>query len=342
MKYMLMLYDNAGTRDLFIGEEGQELMAQVNAIMAELTESGELIGGEALAEPPATQTVRLEDGVPVVTDGPLAEAKEFFGGYLLVDVESIERAVRDRLAAGRAKPIEVRPLMGGGGDRDVTTPGETERLLRELAPQALGALVRRHRDFEACEDALQEALLAAAAQWPRDGVPEQPRAWLIAVAARRLVDEVRSDIARRRREERRPPRSPSQARSPAGDDTLALLLMCCHPALTPASQIALTLRAVGGLTTEQIAAAFLVPETTMAQRISRAKATIRADGIAFALPPRAAARPAPGRRAARAVPGLQRGLHGQLRGGAAARRAGRRGDPPDPAAAPAAAGRGRR
>lgn len=168
----------------------------------------------------------------------------------------------------------------------MSTTSDTERLLRELAPPALGALVRRHRDFEACEDALQEALLAAVAQWPRDGVPDHPHGWLVAVASRRLVDASRSDSARRRREEAvalEPEAEPGAVA--AGDDTLTLMLLCCHPALTPASQIALTLRAVGGLTTEQIAAAFLVPEATMAQRISRAKATIRADGIRFALPP---------------------------------------------------------
>jgi hypothetical protein len=114
MKYLLMLYDNAGTRDLFNSDEGKELLAQVNAIVDELTESGELIGGEALAEPPATRTVRLQDGVNVVTDGPLAEAKEFFGGYLLVDVESAQRAV-EIATRWPSKPIEVRPLMGGGG-----------------------------------------------------------------------------------------------------------------------------------------------------------------------------------------------------------------------------------
>jgi hypothetical protein len=114
MKYLLMLYDNASTRDLFGSEEGQDLMTQVDAVMAELTESGELIGGEALAEPVATRTVRLEAGVPVVTDGPLAEAKEYFGGYLLLDVESIDRAV-EIARRWPSKPIEVRPLMGGGG-----------------------------------------------------------------------------------------------------------------------------------------------------------------------------------------------------------------------------------
>jgi RNA polymerase sigma factor (sigma-70 family) len=157
-----------------------------------------------------------------------------------------------------------------------------EDLLRGLAPQVLGVLARRTDRFDAAEDAVQEALLAAAATWPRDGVPDNPRGWLITVAARRLTDELRSEQARRRREDvaaaQVPPGEPEIAEE---DDTLALLFLCCHPALSPASQVALTLRAVGGLTTAQIAAAFMVPEATMAQRISRAKQTIRAAGASF-------------------------------------------------------------
>jgi RNA polymerase sigma factor (sigma-70 family) len=168
-----------------------------------------------------------------------------------------------------------------------------EGLLRELAPQVLAVLVRRHRRLDACEDAVQEALIAAAAQWPADGIPEHPRAWLVTVATRRLTDEVRSEAARRQREDADAARSrPEDRVAPAAgemppderDDTLALLFMCCHPALSTPSQIALTLRAVGGLTTAQIAAAFLVPEATMAQRISRGKAAIRDAGTTFALP----------------------------------------------------------
>jgi RNA polymerase sigma factor (sigma-70 family) len=166
-----------------------------------------------------------------------------------------------------------------------------EGLLRELAPQVLGVLVRRYGSFDTCEDAVQEALIAASRQWPAEGVPEHPQAWLVAVASRRLVDEVRSDVARRRREEGAAAvaladersQAPGAERPREHDDTLTLLLLCCHPALSPASQIALTLRAVGGLTTAEIASAFLVPEATMAQRISRAKATIRDRG--FAPPP---------------------------------------------------------
>ncbi|NMO91815.1 RNA polymerase sigma factor [Actinomycetospora sp. TBRC 11914] len=166
-----------------------------------------------------------------------------------------------------------------------------EDLVRALAPQVLGALVRRHGQFDACEDAVQEALLAASEQWASDGVPDNPRAWLTTVASRRVVDEVRSETARRRREETAAALAGMAVRAPAPeqasgvDDSLTLLFLCCHPAVTPASQVALTLRAVGGLTTAEIAAAFLVPEATMGPRISRAKQQIRAAGARFELPP---------------------------------------------------------
>jgi RNA polymerase sigma factor (sigma-70 family) len=202
-----------------------------------------------------------------------------------------------------------------------------EDLMRQLAPQVLGALVRRYGHFDACEDAVQEALLAAATRWPAEGLPRNPRAWLTTVASRRLIDRMRSDEARRRREDAGAARTPADrwvapgpgdtpdaaggngdvigvdvgevigaggppatgAAAAAGDpaerdDTLALLFMCSHPALSPPSQLALTLRAVGGLTTAEIARAFLVPEPTMAQRISRAKHSIRAAGARFELP----------------------------------------------------------
>ena len=162
----------------------------------------------------------------------------------------------------------------------------TEDLLRELAPQVLGALVRRRGQFDACEDAVQEALLAASQRWPVDGVPDNPRSWLLTVANRRLVDAFRSENARRRREEANAALQPLDPDAlPDRDETLALLFMCCHPALSPPSQLALTLRAVGGLSTAEIANAFLVPEATMAQRISRAKQTIKGSGERFDLPP---------------------------------------------------------
>jgi predicted RNA polymerase sigma factor len=184
-------------------------------------------------------------------------------------------------------------------------PGLDEDLLRWLAPQVLGALVRRWGQFDACEDAVQEALLAAAVQWPAEGRPANPYGWLT-VATRRLTDEMRSDAARRRREglaaadpadpavpgaagtTGKPPVSPDlggQTGAADADDTLVLLFLCAHPALSAPSQIALTLRAVGGLSTAEIARAFLVPEATMAQRISRAKQAIRDSGSQFSLPP---------------------------------------------------------
>lgn len=178
--------------------------------------------------------------------------------------------------------------------------------VRELAPRVLGALLRRHGGLDVCEDAVQEALIAAAEQWPREGVPDNPFGWLYAVASRRLVDAIRADAARRAREERDALIDPTSRGTgpgaaaggaaaidgrPAGlpeapehDDSLDLLLLCCHPSLAPAAQIALTLRAVAGLTTAQIAAAFFTSETTMAQRITRAKATIRDTGASFPEP----------------------------------------------------------
>jgi RNA polymerase sigma factor (sigma-70 family) len=146
-------------------------------------------------------------------------------------------------------------------------------------------LTRRSGDFAAAEDAVQEALLAAAVHWPREGVPEQPRGWLIQTAERRLIDQVRSDRSRRAREEISARREPPGRDVADVDDTLTVFFMCCHPALTPASSIALTLRAVGGLTTAEIARAFLVDEATMAQRISRAKQQIKTSGVPFRLPP---------------------------------------------------------
>ncbi len=166
----------------------------------------------------------------------------------------------------------------------------SEHLLRELAPQVLGAVLRRFRDFASAEDAVQEALVAATTQWPREGLPDNPRGWLIQVASRRMTDYLRSELARRRRETYVAMQSAHEASAALTenetdqDDTLILLFMCCHPALTSSSAIALTLRAVGGLSTAEIANAFLVPEATMAQRISRAKQSIKASGVPFRLP----------------------------------------------------------
>ena len=178
---------------------------------------------------------------------------------------------------------------------------DTEDLLRTLAPQVLGAVVRRYGHFSVAEDAVQEALLAAAVQWPDAGVPGNPQGWLITVAARRLTDLLRAEQTRQRREETAARRMlpgewlarPADHSAPDSDDTLILLFLCCHPALSAASQIALTLRAVGGLTTAEIARAFLVTERTMTRRITRAKQAIAGSGIRpAATGPRAGQRPA--------------------------------------------------
>ena len=157
--------------------------------------------------------------------------------------------------------------------------------IRDLAPQVLGTLVRRFGDFDASEDALQEALLAAAGKWPSQGLPRNPKGWLVTVATRRMIEMWRNDTARRRREEAAAHEAQETSPSPMESDSPTLLLLCCHPSLSPVSQVALTLRAVGGLTTAEIARAFLVPEATMGQRISRAKQTIKAAGARFELPP---------------------------------------------------------
>ncbi len=179
---------------------------------------------------------------------------------------------------------------GARGAAGADTADAIGDLLRELTPQVLGALVRRYGGFDTCEDAVQEALLTAARQWSADSVPANPVGWLITVASRRRIEVWRNETARRRREELAaaltpspPPPDPDPAAET--DDTLTLFFLCCHPSLTSASQVALTLRAVGGLTTAEIARAFLVPEATIAQRISRAKQRIKASGAVFALPP---------------------------------------------------------
>src|SRR5712692_10935604 len=236
-------------------------------------------------------------------DGHFSERNPGPDGWPVCRIEGIARRLLDRRRRERGARDRDRlahrrfcqgPNRGASCDGRTTgvlrTDTRIEDLLRELAPQVLATLVRRHGQFAACEDAVQEALLAAALQWPTEGVPDRPRSWLLTVASRSLVDEWRSESARRRREETLAALEPAADQEDAShwpadqDDTLALLFLCCHPALSPPSQLALTLRAVGGLTTTEIAAAFLVPEATMAQRISRAKQRIRSAGARFELP----------------------------------------------------------
>jgi RNA polymerase sigma factor (sigma-70 family) len=165
------------------------------------------------------------------------------------------------------------------------TAPELEHLLRTEAPQVLGALVRRFGHFDIAEDAVQEALLAAAQQWPNHGIPDHPRGWLIRVGYRRMIDQLRAEQLRQRREYQLASQpTPTSPEEPVADDSLTLLFLCCHPILTPVSQVALTLRAVGGLTTAEIAHAYGVSDVAMGQRISRAKQQIKSAGGRFVLP----------------------------------------------------------
>ena len=304
MKYILMMSNPKCGENGIMTWPKQDIQAHIGFMMGlnkSLGESGELVSAEGLAFPEEAKLVRAGTTATPITDGVFPETKEFLAGYWIVDVESPERAYEIAARASAAPgeggaPDEHADRSAAGDERaarrirvmPASTPPPSS-LLRDLAPQVLGAVIRRFRDFAAAEDAVQESLIAAALQWPRDGVPHNPRAWLIQVASRRMADHQRSEIARRRRETRwRRLRCPSRSPGPGRggqDDTLILLFMCCHPALTPASAIALTLRAVGGLTTAEIAHAFLVPEATMAQRISRAKHSIKASGVPSACPP---------------------------------------------------------
>ena len=289
MKYVAMIYGNQAKWDSFPAEAWPEAIARQEAFNRKYRESGELIGAYGLADAAAAQLVRREGGALAVTDGPYLETKEYLGQLLPARLRQPGAGPGDRrghaLRGRRPRRTVAGPARVRGGR--VSGPTEVEDLLRAYAPQVLGTLVRRYGTFDTCEDAVQEALIAAARQWPAQGIPDNPRGWLVTVAARKLVDQVRSEAARRRREDSLALATPASellahaADEEPGtdrDDSLALLFLCCHRDLSPPSRIALTLRAVGGLTTAQIAAAFLVPESTMAQRISRAKQTIKAAG----------------------------------------------------------------
>ena len=315
---MLMMHAPRGTGDYQISdwspEDFKAHIAFMHDLNTELTAAGEFVGGRgARAAGRGEARARRRRTARRVTDGPFPETKEFLAGYWIVDVDSAERAYADRRrgvgGAGPGRHAAEHGDRGAPGDEraarrrvsdDRSSTPTIEHLLRELAPQVLGAVARRHGDFAAAEDAVQEALIAAAAQWPAEGVPDNPRGWLYHVALRRLTDHAaqrdRAPAPRGRRRQRdvapteRSSRRRTRSSASDEDDTLVLLFMCCHPALTPPSAIALTLRAVGGLTTAEIASAFLVPEATMAQRISRAKQSIKTSGVPFAMPTDARAR----------------------------------------------------
>ncbi len=306
MKYILMMSAPKTGFDTYRAWSEKDIQAHfavLKSINKELSESGEFVATEGLAWPDQAKVVRGDKGGAPVTDGVFPEAKEFLAGYWIVDVESPERAYEIAAQISGAPgpdgtPLSMPDRSEADHERDTRRAAVTdklpaafsEQLLRELAPQVLGSVIRRYHDFAAAEDAVQEALVAAAMQWPREGVPDNPRGWLIQVATRRMMDNLRSERARRHREAEAaiqssylPPATHLENETER-DDTLTLIFMCCHPSLTSSSAVALTLRAVGGLTTAEIAKACLVPEATMAQRISRAKHSIKASGVRFRLP----------------------------------------------------------
>ena len=275
-------------------EERAEMSGQADALWREITASGELISGTALADPVNTKSGNGTRRPPRHHRWTVHGGQGALAGYYVVDARALSAQPRSRPAS--RMPDSPPSRCGRSWTRpagDVSAESEgVEDLLRELAPRVLGALVRRYGHFDACEDAVQEAMLAAAVQWPADGVPDKPRRL---AGHRRVPPADRPDAqrgGRRRREETAaaltPPTRRSRRRRRAGarrrhaDPALPLL----PPALSPPSQVALTLRAVGGLTTAEIARAFLVPESTMAQRISRAKQRIKAAGARFGMPPR--------------------------------------------------------
>src|SRR3954465_11854808 len=294
-KYLLLKHYRGGPEqhrpfppmDQWAPEDVEAHFAFLKHVGELLEKNGEIVDVQALT--PAQTWVRYggPDAAPVATDGPLPETSDLVAGWYMVDVESRERAL-EVAAHISSEPgpggeplyewIDVREVMSGGHSDDCpavideSTQGLDESALRALVPRVLAGLVRRGEDFDAAEDALQEALLEALRVWP-DHPPREPGAWLRTVATRRLVDARRSEAARHQREEATYA-EPRHVSDEEGDDTLFLLFCCCHPDLSPASQVALTLRAVGGLTTREIADAFYVPEATMAQRISRAKTAV--------------------------------------------------------------------
>ena len=232
--------------------------------------------------------MRERNGDQLITDGPFAETKEQLAGYFVVECESLERAlsIAGRFPEARLEAVEVSTDHGNVRRRLVTPSTILEDQLETLAPQVLAAVVRSRGIFDSAEEAVQEALLAAATQWPAEGAPASPLGWLIAVANRRMTDSWRSELARRRRESTAATQPPPEALfSPPADvdanidkDALRpiLVFMCCHPSLNTSGQIALTLRAIGGiLTTAQIARAFLIPEATMAQRSAAQNSGLR-------------------------------------------------------------------
>ena len=335
MKYMLLIHqgDTPTPRDPEAWESlsEDEQKARLRRLQGDQRDPGRQPRAPA-EEPETATTVRVEDGKTLTTDGPFVELKEAIGGYLLFEADDLDAAIE---LAARIPAARLGGAHRGAPDRGVVAI--LEQVFRDQWGRVLATLIGFLGDFDLAEEAAQEAFAVAAERWPRDGIPSRPACWLITTARNRAIDRIRRDrtLAEKTRLLEVPePVEDDMDDTTFPDERLELVFTCCHPALATDAQVALTLRTLGGLTTPEIARAFLVPEATMAQRLVRAKRKIKAAGIPVPGPARPpAARPA-GRGARRRLPDLQRGLRRP-------RRPRGRGDPARPRARRADAGRAR-
>ena len=278
MKYAMLIHEKPGYVEALAEDEQKAVLAEYIA----LAEDPRARGSAQLQPIETATTVRVQDGQTLTTDGPYADTKEVFGGYYRVRRGQPRRGDR----AGRADP-------GGPSrrrDRGPAVGGALallEEVFRDEWGRVLASLVGFLGDFDLAEEAAQEAFAVAAERWPRDGVPANPGAWLTITARNRAIDRIRRErtLAEKTRQLEVPEATMDELDDTViEDERLELIFTCCHPALALEAQVALTLRALGGLTTEEIARAFLVSEETMKRRLSRAKAKIKATGIPFAVP----------------------------------------------------------